>query len=128
MRGLAFSKAYIPTERKIPGVGGWRWAVHPTPEFCVTQRKIYQHVGIFCVKLVSENAKICVSPNAKPQCQPVEYRLRWVPTQHFRVEHVHFMFFVYISFASGTQPKKVVMGHSYKNYDKDMYQADISMH
>ena len=25
-------------------------------------------------------------------------------------------------------PKKVVMGHSYKNYDKDMYQADISMH
>ena len=24
-------------------------AVHPTPVFCVTQRKIYQHVGIFCV-------------------------------------------------------------------------------
>ena len=42
-------KAYIPPERKIPGVGGWRWAVHPTPVFCVTQRKIYQHVGIFCV-------------------------------------------------------------------------------
>ena len=39
----------IPPERKIPGVGGWRWAMHPTPEFCVTQRKIYQHVGIFCV-------------------------------------------------------------------------------
>ena len=28
-------KAYIPPERKIPGVGGWRWAVPPTPEFCV---------------------------------------------------------------------------------------------
>ena len=40
------SIAYIPPERKVPGVGGWRWAVHPTPEFCVTQRKIYQHVGI----------------------------------------------------------------------------------
>ena len=40
-------KAYIPPERKIPGVGGWRWAMHPTPDFCVTQRKIYQHVGIF---------------------------------------------------------------------------------
>ena len=29
--------------------------------------------------LVSENAKICVSPDAKPQSPPVEYRLRWVP-------------------------------------------------
>ena len=43
-------KAYIPPERKIPGVGGWRWAMHPTPEFCVTQRKIYQHVGISGVR------------------------------------------------------------------------------
>ena len=41
-----FTKAYIPPERKIPGVGGWRWAMPPTPDFCVTQRKIYQHVGI----------------------------------------------------------------------------------
>ena len=28
-------KAYIPPERKIPGVGGWCWAMPPTPEFCV---------------------------------------------------------------------------------------------
>ena len=32
----------------------WRWglqlAMHLTPEFCVTQHKIYQHVGIFCVR------------------------------------------------------------------------------
>ena len=33
----------------MPGVGGWRWAMPPMPAFCVTQRKIYQHVGIFCV-------------------------------------------------------------------------------
>ena len=25
-------KAYIPLQRKIPGVGGWRWAMPPTPE------------------------------------------------------------------------------------------------
>ena len=31
----SMSKAYIPPERKIPGVGGWRWALPPTPEFCV---------------------------------------------------------------------------------------------
>ena len=39
--------------------------------------------------LVSKNAKICVTPNAKlkicvtpkakPKCKSVEYRLRWVP-------------------------------------------------
>ena len=28
-------KAYIPPECKIPGVGGWRWAMPPTPEFRV---------------------------------------------------------------------------------------------
>ena len=31
----AMSIAYIPPERKIPGVGGWRWAMPPTPAFCV---------------------------------------------------------------------------------------------
>ena len=29
------AKASIPLRRKIPGVGGWRWALPPTPEFCV---------------------------------------------------------------------------------------------
>ena len=28
-------KAYIPPERKIPGVGAWRWAMPPTPGFCI---------------------------------------------------------------------------------------------
>ena len=29
------SKAYNPLRRKIPGVWSWRWAMPPTPEFCV---------------------------------------------------------------------------------------------
>ena len=29
------TKAYIPLRRKTPSFGGWRWAVPPTPEFCV---------------------------------------------------------------------------------------------
>ena len=43
--------------------------------------------------LVSKNAKICltpnakhkicVTPNAKDQCKPMEYRLRWVPSAKF---------------------------------------------
>ena len=32
---LQENKAYIPLQRKIPGVGGWRWAMPPKPEFCV---------------------------------------------------------------------------------------------
>ena len=62
-------KAYIPLQRKIPGVGGWRWLSPPTPLFCDGDTNM----------LVSENAKICISPDAKPQHQPVEYRLLWVP-------------------------------------------------
>ena len=32
---ISTCKAYIPPERKIPCVGGWRWAMPPTPDFCV---------------------------------------------------------------------------------------------
>ena len=45
-----------------------------------------------CV-LPDAKPKICVLPDAKPKCKPVEYRLRWVPTQNSGVGHVHFMFF-----------------------------------
>ena len=42
--------------------------------------------------LVFKNAKICVTPNVKPQRQSVEYRLRWVPNAKLLVGHVHFIF------------------------------------
>ena len=47
-------------------------------------------------------AKICFTPDAKPQRQPVEYSLRWVLGVGSRVGHVHFIFFVSISFALGS--------------------------
>ena len=37
--------------------------------------------------------KSCVLPNAKSKHKPVEYRLRWVPTQNSGVGHLHFTFF-----------------------------------
>ena len=49
--------------------------------------------------LALPKAKFCVSPDAKPQRQPVEYSLRWVLGVGSRVGHVHFIFFVFISFA-----------------------------
>ena len=57
--------------------------------------------------LALPNAKICVTPDAKPKIcvipdanprrQLVEYRLRWVPTQNAGVGQVHFMF-IFVDF------------------------------
>ena len=100
-------KAYIPLRRKTIGVGSWRWLTPPTPHFCLGDTNM----------LLSENAKtpdakpkICVLPDAKLKRKPVEYRLPWVPTQKSGVGHVHFMFFVLISFALGSQANPVSNG------------------
>ena len=66
-------KTYIPLRRKTTGVGDLRWVIPPTQRFCVTYTNM----------LVSKKAKICVTPNANPQCESVEYRLRWVPNAKF---------------------------------------------
>ena len=80
------SKAYIPLLRKIPGVGGWHWAMPPTPEFCVgdTIMLVYLALGeanllrwpciflFFCVDFIRVGY-----PMRTPF--PVEYRWRWVP-------------------------------------------------
>ena len=81
-------KAYIPLHRKTICVGSWRWLTPPTPQFRVGDNNM----------LVSKNAKICitrkakykicVTPNAKPKREPMEY--------NFRVGRVHFMLFVLI--------------------------------
>ena len=74
-------KAYIPLRRKILASGAGVGQYPPTAEFCVGDTNM----------LVSENANICVSPNANPRRQPVEYRWRWVSG----VGHVYFMLFVH---------------------------------
>ena len=45
-----------------------------------------------CV-LPDTKPKSCVLPDAKPKRKPVEYRLRWVPTQNLGVGHIDFTFF-----------------------------------
>ena len=55
--------------------------------------------------LADAKPKIGVLADVKPKRKPVEYRLHWVPTQNSGVGHVHFMFFVLISFALGSQRK-----------------------
>ena len=48
---------------------------------------------------------ICVTPDANPRRQSVEYRWRWASGVGAGVGHVHFMFFVLISFAFCSQRK-----------------------
>ena len=85
-------KAYIPPERKIPGVGGWRWAVHPMPEFCVTQRKIYQHVGISGVgclwRYPTPNLKFALPPTPTPDAS--QWNIGGIGSSG--VGHVYFMY------------------------------------
>ena len=64
------------------------------PIFCVTRRQP-----------PDANPKICVSPDANPRRQSVEYRWRWASGVGAGVEHVHFMFFVLISFGFCSQRK-----------------------
>ena len=40
------SIAYIPLRRKIPGVGGLRWALPPSPELCVGDTNMSVYFGI----------------------------------------------------------------------------------
>ena len=70
---------------------------------CPRRQNFVLEMPTCCYILALPNAKICVFPDANPQRQSVEYRLCWVPTQNTGVGHVHFMFFVYISFAFGAQ-------------------------
>ena len=65
----------------------------PTPEFCVGDTNM----------LVSKNTKICVTPDANPQRQSVEYRLRWVLNANFSRWPCTFHFLVLISIALGIQ-------------------------
>ena len=79
-------------------VGPWRWLSPPTPLFCVGDTNM----------LVSEKAqKINLSFSRRKN-----KKIAFLPTQNPNasqwnigcVGHVHFIFFVLISFASGTQP------------------------
>ena len=97
------SKAYIPLRRKNICVGLLHLAISPTREFFVGETSM----------LVSKNAKICVSPNANSKIcvtptqttNASQWNIVCVgsPGVGSRVGHVHFIFFVFISFALGSQ-------------------------
>ena len=81
------SKAYIPLRRNIPGVGGWRWAMPPTPKFALEIQTCWYILALPNAKIfVSPDAKlkICVSPDAS------QWNIGGVGSSG--VGHVYFMY------------------------------------
>ena len=98
-----WTKAYIPLQRKIPGVGGWRWAMPPTPDFCVgdtnmlvswSQRKPFKFA-----LAPTQNLKFALAPTPTPDASQWNIGCVGSLALGLCVGHVHFIFFVLISFA-----------------------------
>ena len=55
--------------------------------------------------LVSKNAKICITPNAEPQHESVEYRWRWLPNTKFSRWPCRFHVFYPVFFVPNAKKK-----------------------
>ena len=99
-------KAYIPLQRKITGVGASRWVSPPMRRFCGTYTNMLVSENAKICVTPNANSKICVTPNAKPQRQSVEYRLRWLPNAKFSCWpcrfHVVYPVFFHVGYPTGT--------------------------
>ena len=101
------TKAYIPPERKIPGVGGWpndaRFLRYPTQNIPTC----WYILALPPTPIPDANPKICITPDANPDAN--QWNIGGVGLSGIGagVGHVHFMLFMSISFALGTQRKLV---------------------
>ena len=98
---MIYCKAYIPLQLKIPGVGGWRLAMAPMPEFCVwdTNRLVScsQRKPLNLRHPKRQTLKFALPPTPTPDaCQ---WNIGGVGPSGVAtgVGHVHFMFFVFCS-------------------------------
>ena len=98
-------KDYIPLRRKIPGVGGWRWAMPPTPEFFVGA-----NANPFCVLpdafYPTRNLKFAFYPTRNPNASQWNIGCVGSLALGLCIGHVHFISFVLISFALGSRRKR----------------------
>ena len=75
-------KPILHCDTKTTGIGASRLVTPPMRQFFITYTNM----------LVFKNDKTCVTPNAKPQRESVEYRLRWV--SNAKCLHWPFRFYV----------------------------------
>ena len=96
-------KPIYSTATQNSGVGGWRWAIAPTPDFCVGIPTCWYLLALPPTPIPDANPKICVTPEAS------QWNIGGVGPSGVGagVGHVHFMLFMSISFASGTQRKLI---------------------
>ena len=69
---LQYLKPIFHCDAKLLALGLCVWSA-PNTKICIGDTNM----------LVSKNVKICITPNAKPQHESVEYRWRWVPNATF---------------------------------------------
>ena len=104
------SKAYIPLQCKIPGIGGWCWAMPPTPDFCVGDTNILvswsQRKPFKFALAPTQNLKFALAPTPTPDASQWNIGCVGSLALGLCVGHVHFIFFVLISFALGSQRKR----------------------
>ena len=75
--------AYIALRRKTFCVGSSCWLKPPMPKFCVAYTNMLVSKNIKICASPNTKHEICVTPKAKPQCKPMEYRLRWLLNAKF---------------------------------------------
>ena len=77
------AKAYIPLRRKLPGVGVGQ---------CPRRQNFVLGIPTRWYLGANANPKICVTHDANPRRQSVEYRWRWVFWRWPCIFHVYFMY------------------------------------
>ena len=64
-------------------IGALLWFRSPMPEFRIGDTNMLVSKNAKICVTPNAKPKICITPNAKPQCQSVEYRLCWVLNARF---------------------------------------------
>ena len=99
------TKAYIPLQRKTICVGSSHWLRPPTTQFRVGDTNMLVFKMLKFALPPTRTLKFALPPTPTPNA------CRWniggvgSPTRGAGIVHVHFMFFVLISFALGSQHK-----------------------
>ena len=86
-------KAYIPLRRKTIRVRSLRWLRPPAPQFRIGDTNMLASKNAKICLTPNAKPKICVTPNANPPRESVEYRLHGVPNAKFLRWPCTFLFF-----------------------------------
>ena len=90
-------------QHKIPRVGGLRWAIPPTQEFCVGYTNMLVSETLKLALPATPNLKFALLQTPTPNVSSLNMGCVGSWTQRAGIGHVDFMLFVFFSFALVTQ-------------------------